>query len=118
MPGDYWQKFANYRVLGSQTIMIKNNFRILRHNISAFLLNTTSPPVVRSVVKDSLTYLGRAALNNLYRQVKRLENSSVAGIFVEGGCALGGSSIVIATAKSRSRPFLCTMFLVRSPHPL
>ncbi|MEN8444230.1 MAG: TylF/MycF/NovP-related O-methyltransferase [Cyanobacteria bacterium J06555_13] len=80
-----------------------NYVRTLRHSASAVLLATTSPPIIRAVVKDALTYLGRAALNNLHKQVKRVEKESVPGIFIEAGCALGGSAIVIATAKAQSR---------------
>jgi hypothetical protein len=63
-----------------------------------------SPPVVRAVRGDSLTYLSVDSLNDLYNGVARLERENFEGILVEAGCALGGSAIVIATAKSRERP--------------
>jgi asparagine synthase (glutamine-hydrolysing) len=66
---------------------------------------TKKPPVLSAVLADSLTYLGEDALNDLYEQVTRLENEGSDGILIEAGCALGGSAIVIATAKSSSRPF-------------
>lgn len=64
-----------------------------------------SPEVVRAVIADSLTYLGAPALNDLYRQTERLEEQGIEGILIEAGCASGGSAIVIATAKSKARPF-------------
>lgn len=54
---------------------------------------------------DNLTYLSRKDLMNLYRAVRDVEQAGVPGIFVETGCALGGSSIAIGTAKSKQRPF-------------
>jgi hypothetical protein len=65
-----------------------------------------SPSVNRSVRKDLLTFLDITALNDLSTQVKQLEkNSNRNGIIIEAGCALGGSAIVMAKAKSKARPF-------------
>jgi|SRR5690606_35147732 len=54
---------------------------------------------------DNLTYLTRKDLLNLYDAVRHVEDAGVPGIFVEAGCALGGSSIAIGTAKSTRRTF-------------
>lgn len=54
---------------------------------------------------DSLTYLEPAALQDLYTSVRRLEEEGINGSLIEAGCALGGSAIVIASAKARSRRF-------------
>ena len=45
-----------------------------------------------------------AALGELFEQVKLAEETSRAGVLIEAGCALGGSAIVIAAAKSKCRP--------------
>lgn len=63
------------------------------------------PAIVRSVRAESLTYLEGAALVDLYERIKSVERSGSAGLFIEAGCALGGSAIVIASAKSQRRPF-------------
>ncbi len=63
------------------------------------------PPIIRSVRAESLTYLDAAALCDLFEQVEATERACRSGILIEAGCALGGSAIVIATAKSRARPF-------------
>ncbi len=63
------------------------------------------PSVVRRVRADALTYLDANALNDLYEAVSRLEQNGTAGVFIEAGCALGGSAIVMATAKAPTRPF-------------
>lgn len=60
--------------------------------------------IVEAVRNDSLTFLGADALTDLYEAVARLERAGAPGILIEAGCALGGSAIVIATAKSASRP--------------
>lgn len=60
---------------------------------------------VLSVKRDNLTYLTRKDLMNLYRAVKEVEAAGIPGVFVEAGCALGGSSIAIGTAKSTQRTF-------------
>lgn len=60
---------------------------------------------VRKVQEHKLSYLGEAALSDLFRVVQDIEKKKVPGILIETGCALGGSGIVIASAKHRSRVF-------------
>ena len=64
-----------------------------------------APPIVRAVRKDGLTYLEHSALNDLFERVRTIERNRRQGILIEAGCALGGSAIVMAKAKSTSRPF-------------
>ena len=63
------------------------------------------PAIVRNVRAESLTYLEEEALVDLYERIKSVERSGSAGVLIEAGCALGGSAIVIASAKSQHRPF-------------
>jgi hypothetical protein len=51
-----------------------------------------------------LTFLSDAKLASLASTVRAMEARRLPGIFVEAGCALGGSSILIASLKSRERP--------------
>jgi asparagine synthase (glutamine-hydrolysing) len=60
--------------------------------------------VVRQVRKRRLTYLGYDALSDLHRAVRRTESARVPGIILEAGCALGGSLVVLGTAKRPERP--------------
>ena len=62
------------------------------------------PSIVRAVRAESLSYLSEAALKELFEQVQILERRGRTGILIETGCALGGSAIVMATAKSKTRP--------------
>ena len=61
--------------------------------------------IIRQVTSESLTYLEEAALSDLCYRVTELERRRGEGILIEAGCALGGSAIVIASAKAKSRPF-------------
>lgn len=60
---------------------------------------------MRSVRAESLTYIEDAALSGLHELVRRMEKQGTQGILVEAGCALGGSAIVMAAAKAKTRPF-------------
>src|SRR5690606_26026353 len=68
-------------------------------------LQTPPPPVVSAVRRDALTYLDEAALKDLLHEVTTLEKMGRQGVLIEAGCALGGSAIVIASGKSKARPF-------------
>jgi asparagine synthase (glutamine-hydrolysing) len=63
------------------------------------------PSIIKDVRKKGYSYLGGGALFELYTQMKAVEKKNIPGIVVEAGCALGGSAIVIATAKKPSRAF-------------
>jgi len=63
------------------------------------------PAIVSAVRADHLTYLDEDALRDLYEGVQEVERCGLEGSLIEAGCALGGSAIVITTAKSPARPF-------------
>lgn len=73
--------------------------------VRKILRRIVSPSVINAVRSDSLTYLSKSALQDLHNHVTRLESKKADGLLIEAGCALGGSAIVIATAKSKERPF-------------
>ena len=75
------------------------------------------PSVVRSVRERSLTYLSEDALCNLHEHVIRIEKHQIQGDFIEAGCALGGSAIVIASAKLEDRRFDIYDVFARIPAP-
>jgi hypothetical protein len=52
----------------------------------------------------NLTYLSDSRLAALARLVRRTEDAGLQGIFLEAGCALGGSAILIASLKRAQRP--------------
>lgn len=58
---------------------------------------------IRTVRRRGLTYLSRARLVKLAHVALLNEINQVSGIIVEAGCAMGGSSIVMASAKAPQR---------------
>jgi asparagine synthase (glutamine-hydrolysing) len=60
--------------------------------------------MIQAVRGQRITYLERSALRDLWRRVGELERAGIEGAIVEAGCALGGSAVVLAAAKSRARP--------------
>lgn len=70
--------------------------------------------LTRSVTQQRLSYLEPTALRDLYDAAKALTGP---GSIVEAGCALGGSSIILAAAKEASRPmFVYDVFgMIPSP---
>lgn len=65
------------------------------------------PPPIRQIIRrvraKKLTYLSDAKLAKLGSLCLANERNGVPGALIETGCALGGSSIVMAAAKERSR---------------
>ncbi len=76
--------------------------------INELFYKSTLPPdlagVARRVRADGLTYLSSAKLDKLGHALRRVEEESIPGVVIEAGCALGGSAILLASAKARSRP--------------
>ena len=59
------------------------------------------------VDEKALSYLTTNALSDLARAVIEIERQQIPGVIVEAGCALGGSSIILASAKSETRSLNC-----------
>lgn len=77
--------------------------RYFRGIIRQFIGGKRYPKVITGVLRDKLTYLDDRALMDLYETIQELEAKAVPGLLVEAGCALGGSAIVIADAKLKTR---------------
>ena len=78
--------------------------KIIRR-LKLIAMKRTTPDVISSVQTKAMTYLDELALRELFETVRTLEVNSLDGVLIEAGCALGGSAIVLATAKKQSRPF-------------
>jgi asparagine synthase (glutamine-hydrolysing) len=74
-------------------------------NLLTRLTRSRPTSVPAQVIADGLTYLSTAALDDLYRTVVSLERQRLPGVFIEAGCALGGSALVITAAKRPERRF-------------
>jgi len=61
--------------------------------------------LLRRIRNNKLTYLSVNKLVNILNTCNSLEKSNVQGVFIEAGCALGGSAILITHLKNKNRPF-------------
>jgi len=57
------------------------------------------------IKEKKLTYLTKTKLANILYTVNDLEQNECPGLFIEAGCALGGSSILICRLKGSKRAF-------------
>jgi asparagine synthase (glutamine-hydrolysing) len=64
-----------------------------------------APSIRARVIAEGLTYLSPPALDDLHRTVQSIERQRLPGMFIEAGCALGGSALVVTAAKRPERPF-------------
>ncbi len=86
--------------------MPENN---LAHLVSRIIIKLNEPfvnaknPLGKKIRDKRLTYLNAGALLNLKQAIDKVEANNVKGVFIETGCALGGSTIQIGTAKAMER---------------
>jgi hypothetical protein len=60
--------------------------------------------LVERIKQEKLTYLSTKKLFSLLKTCRLIEKSNIEGSFIEAGCALGGSSILMGLAKNSVRP--------------
>lgn len=75
------------------------------HDLTHKLLSSGDSTLIKEVLKKNLTYLPGQSLNELINAIKEIQAESIDGRFIEAGCALGGSAIVIGKLKSQERQF-------------
>ena len=61
--------------------------------------------IIQLIRKKKLTYCGYPKLENICEAIASIQNKNVPGIYLEAGCALGGSAILIAKCKPKTTPF-------------
>jgi len=73
--------------------------------------------LISRIREQNLTYLSDKKLASLASTCRSIEDANLPGIFIEAGCALGGSSILIASVKNSERPlFIYDVFeMIPSP---
>lgn len=67
-------------------------------------INKKDEQLISSVRRNNLTYLSVSKLASIIKVCRDIENKNLSGIFIESGCALGGSTILISKIKSNDRP--------------
>jgi hypothetical protein len=60
--------------------------------------------LVKRIKSKRLTYLSNSKLESLINSIRSIEEMKVPGVFIEAGCALGGSTILISSLKAAQRP--------------
>ncbi len=60
--------------------------------------------LISSIRSQNLTYLSENRLASLAKTCRSIEETNLPGIFLEAGCALGGSAILLASIKKTERP--------------
>jgi hypothetical protein len=60
--------------------------------------------VINRIREQNLTYCGYPKLENICRAIRHIQLKQVSGIYLEAGCALGGSAILIANMKLPTAP--------------
>jgi hypothetical protein len=68
-------------------------------------LNSQDREIIAGIRERNLTYLSDSKLACLTTACRIIEDRQLPGIFIEAGCALGGSSVLMASIKSTARPF-------------
>lgn len=76
------------------------SFRISKNRTSLY-----EELLIRKIRKHRLTYLSKKKLQSLAVQCHLKEVEQIPGIFIEAGCALGGSSILMGLLKQPARRF-------------
>lgn len=61
--------------------------------------------VVKNVKDARLTYLSYNKFAQIVKTIEGLKRNNVDGVYIEAGCALGGSAIVISKLKPREKYF-------------
>jgi asparagine synthase (glutamine-hydrolysing) len=59
--------------------------------------------LIKQVLSRNLTYLSEKRLQSIASTCTEIDKSGIPGIFIEAGCALGGSAIVLAKSKNHER---------------
>lgn len=68
-------------------------------------MDASDRDLILRIRSRKLTYLSERKLRSIAETCRTVEKERVEGIFIEAGCALGGSSILIASVKADLRPF-------------
>lgn len=87
--------------------LIKRNLRALKSTYSSKkvlgLLSSDERSLVKKIKDSRLTYLSDHKLCSIIGTLNSIKNSGVPGSFIEAGCALGGSAILIGKLGEKGR---------------
>lgn len=95
------------RKVGRKIRGYKNKIkRIINRKKVLGSVSNKSIELASKIRSEKLTYVTELGLASLASTCRSIEKEGLPGVFIEAGCALGGSAIVIASHKHRDRPLL------------
>ncbi len=68
-----------------------------------WFLNSNEREIIAHIRLERLTYLSDTRLSSIARTLRSIEEANLPGTYIETGCALGGSAILIAALKKPER---------------
>ncbi len=90
-------------------LKLRNKIRLLLEWPKVFRMLSKLKPqekaLVNTLIDKGLTYLSKKKLISIINTCNEINNNKLPGIFIEAGCALGGTSILISKQKAHERPF-------------
>lgn len=84
---------------------IKKIYARFRKGIYLLSISKKERRLISSVKENRLTYLSDRRLISIVKTCRELKKKKISGIFIEAGCALGGSAIIISSIKEDRRKF-------------
>lgn len=66
-------------------------------------LSAKDRKLISDIRAQKITYLSEIRLASINSTCRSIENANLPGLFIEAGCALGGSAILIASTKNKER---------------
>lgn len=84
----------------------KNRAGCSKHEAALSELSVEERELIHRIRSQNLTYLSDLNLASLASTCRLIEVTNLPGIFIEAGCALGGSTILLSSVKSAKRPLL------------
>ena len=103
--------------LGTPLHLVRDIVDRLRLGPLAGRVGTADVRRIRRVRSEHLTYLTLGKAASLVANCREVETAGLPGIFIEAGCALGGSTILMAKAKATSRRLDVHDVFERIPSP-
>lgn len=96
---------------------IKRMWKKWRQNQLFNSIPDSDKKLINDILDKKLTYLPKHKFVGLLKCCQEIERKNTEGIFVEAGCALGGSAIFLSKQKDRNRAFLIYDVFEMIPSP-
>lgn len=98
------------QVVARSSRQFRRLIRKARNDVRSRTYESVLPPEAKSIISSvreaGLTYLTLPKLDKLVGALAWIEGRGVKGQVIEAGCALGGSTIVMARTKKPDRPLI------------